>query len=484
MRVVDEPGGCLRAVLLGLLLGLLLLPGPTAPASAEQVGSVSGTVTAAGEPVAVAWVTLMPVTPSGDWAGRPVQTTTDQRGRYVFGDLSVHHVKIQVRAPSFSDRASTYWPQAYAFSTAGILRVAASGSTADVDLPVGASVSGRVVDAVTGDPVLGARVTAHVDATPGWEPVGSAGPAGPGQFVITGVPPVPVALQVRPPTGSNHLGQWYDGAGFHGQADRVQPGTSDIVIRLREGGQVSGVVRDDLGREVPGAAVTIMRCPVRCPMTVVTDDEGAYRFTGVPAAPGLRAFVDATDVGLLSQWYAAPGPQFDLAAGEILDAIDFTVTRGALLTGRVIDGQTGVPIPGASAVLVDVDNPRRSFLPRVVEDPGAPAPAPPAFTIGPVPPGQYSLIVYPGARNGDYLPVQWVGSVGLDDAGLVDLHRGERAEVSVLLARQQVPEQGAGGLRSSGAGGDPGHPGPSGGWPGLFGGFLVADGASFLRLES
>ena len=260
------------------------------------------------------------------------------------------------------------------------------------------------------------------------------------------------------------------------------------MIRLREGGQVSGVVRDDLGREVAGAAVTIMRCPCVCPMTVVTDDEGAYRITGVPAGPGLRAFVDATDVGLLSQWYGASGPgggtQFDLAAGEVLDAIDFALTRGAVLMGRVVDGQTGAPIPGASAVLADVDDPRRSFLARVVEDPGAPPPTSPAFTFGPVPPGQYSLIVYPGSRNGDYLPVQWVGSAGFDGAGLVDLHRGERAEVSVRLARQRVPEQGAADVGSPAAGGDAGCPGPSAGWPGLYGGFLVADGAGFLHLET
>jgi hypothetical protein len=418
-----------------------------------------------------------------------VRTTTDRGGRYLVGDLDSVRVKVQVRAPAFSGLASTYWPQAHSFATAGVLTVARSGSTADVVLPVAASVSGRVIDAATGDPVIGARVTAHVPAPPGWEAVGTVGlGSGPGHFLIEGLPPVPVALQVQPPIGGNHRGQWYDGVGYYAAADHVQPGSSDIVIRLREGGEVSGVVRDDLGREVPGAVVTIMGCPALCPMTVVSDDAGAYRINGVPAGPGLRAFADGTDAGLLSQWYGASGPgggtQFDLAAGEVLDAIDFALTRGAVLMGRVVDGQTGAPIPGASAVLADVDDPRRSFLARVVEDPGAPPPTSPAFTFGPVPPGQYSLIVYPGSRNGDYLPVQWVGSAGFDGAGLVDLHRGERAEVSVRLARQRVPEQGAADVGPPAAGGDAGCPGPSGGWPGLYGGFLAADGAGFLHLET
>ena len=139
------------------LLAILSIGGVPAPAAAELVGSVSGTVRAAGVPVANAWVTVTPVTPTGDWAGRPVQTTTDRDGRYEVRDLYATHVKIQVRAPSFSGLASAYWPGAYSFASAGTLRVASSGSTADVDLPVSGSISGRVVDADTGDPIVGAR---------------------------------------------------------------------------------------------------------------------------------------------------------------------------------------------------------------------------------------------------------------------------------------------------------------------------------------
>ena len=89
--------------------------------------------------------------------------------RYKFSDLFASHVKIQVRAPSFSGLASTYWPDAYSFASAGTLRVASSGSTADVDLPVSASISGRVVDADTGDPIVGAR---------SWSPMWMPRPAG------------------------------------------------------------------------------------------------------------------------------------------------------------------------------------------------------------------------------------------------------------------------------------------------------------------
>ena len=461
----------------------------------------------------------MPVTPTGDWAGRPAQTTTDQDGRYEFSELDAVHVKIQVRAPSFSGLASTYWPEAYSFAAAGTLRVAPSGSTADVDLATGGSISGRVVDADTGAPIPGARVVAHVDAPPGWEPVGSAGLApGPGQFVIDGLPPVRVALQVRAGEGSNHLGQWYDGAGFQGAADRVQPGTSGLVIRLREGGQVSGVVRDDQGAAAPGASVTIVGCPALCPMLARADDSGAYRINGVPPGPGLRAYAEAPDVGLLGEWYSAPGQSgdtsFDLAGGQVLSGVDFALTQGALVVGRILDAQTGEPIRGVSVDLGDVGNPLHSYLSRGVEDPpgqtlepaptsggndpdvtpGPPGsdPAIPArapaseIVIGPVPPGQYALVLYPGSENGDYLPVEIVDSSGLDGPGRLDLSRGERAEFTVSLARQRttMPEGAADDRSGTTASAGPPDPGVSAGWPGLYSGFLAADGVGLLGLRA
>ena len=195
--------------------------------------------------------------------------------------------------------------------------------------------------------------------------------------MIDGLPPVPIALQVRAQQGSNHLGQWYDGVGFFGAADPVAPGTSGIVIRLREGGEVSGVVRDDQGVAVPGAAVTIIGCPALCPMVAMTDDSGAYRMTAVPPGPGLRAYADAAAAGLLSKWYTAPGQagdtSFDLAAGEVRSDLDFALTAGAVAVGRVLDGQTGDPIPGVSVDLVDVDNPLNSYVSREFEDPAASA---------------------------------------------------------------------------------------------------------------
>ena len=56
------------AVMCVLALALALLGAPV-PASADELGSVSGVVTAGGAPLSAAWVVLTPVTATGDWAG-------------------------------------------------------------------------------------------------------------------------------------------------------------------------------------------------------------------------------------------------------------------------------------------------------------------------------------------------------------------------------------------------------------------------------
>ena len=272
MRGAHGHDSLLRAALLVALLAILSIAGVPAPASAEPVGSVSGTVRAAGMPVANAWVTVTPVTPTGDWAGRPVQTTTDRDGGYEVRDLYASHVKIQVRAPSFSGLASAYRPGAYLFASAGSLRVASSGSTGDVDLPVSALDQGRVVTRTPGarSSVLSwSRMWTPPRLGAGW--IRWLTP-GPGEFVIEGLPPVPITLQARAQPGSNHLGQWYDGAGFHGEAiwSRRNDGHRHPAARGWRG-------RRGRPRRSPASRFRVrparsIGCPALCPMVAMEDD--------------------------------------------------------------------------------------------------------------------------------------------------------------------------------------------------------------------
>jgi hypothetical protein len=522
-------GSRLAAVALGALVVLGL------PAPASAVGSVSGQVTGAGRPLANAWVEYTPVTPSGDWAGRGGVTSTDEQGRYRLPDLDVAHVKIQVRTPVSGGFVATYWPAAYTFGTAGVLRVT-PGAVADVNLVRGGSVRGQVVDAATGLPVVGARVTAHAVTGAGWESVGSPAlrvGAVPGSFSIGDLPPIPVALQAGAPPGSNYLSTWYDGAGFLDQAQRIDGGadTSALVIALPEGAELSGTVRDDRGEPVSGAAVSLIGCPGLCPLMDLTDSSGTYRIPAVPPGRGmlLRASSDAQ--GYVPQWYRRASEsqeaRLELAGGQVLSGLDLVLTRGAFLTATIVDDRTGNPLAGISAELVSLTNPLLGYLPgsrdtliaRAATEflagagaagpaqppPGAgvgagpdaaePDPAPsngpgtsgtqePAeatFTIGPAPPGTYRLVVYPGQSNRAYLPVVWGDSQGIDRTGVVRLGPGDRVTAVVrLIRRSPAPAAGSGqtGLGSSPeAVGEPGTLpvlGNQGGWPGLFAGFLGA----------
>jgi hypothetical protein len=487
------------------VLAALVLLGLPGPASATQRGSVSGTVTGDGRALANAWVAFTPVTATGDWAGRGGVTSTDEQGRYRLPGLDVAHVKIQVRAPVSGGFVATYWPAAYTFGTAGVLQVSPSGAVADVDLVRGGSVRGQVVDAATGLPLVGARVTAHPVAGSGWESVGSPTlgvGAGPGSFAIEDLPPIPVALQAQAPPGSNHLGTWFDGAGFLDRAQRIDGGadTSALVIAMAEGAELSGTVRDDRGEPVPGASVTLLGCPGLCPLRAETDPSGTYRIPAIPPGRGMLLHASSDSRGYVAQWYRRPGEsqeaRLELVGGQELSGLDLVLTRGAFLTATIVDDRTGNPLTGISAELVSEANPLLGYLPgsrdeliaRAAtdfllpddpEDSAAEEYVQATFTIGPAPPGTYRLVVYPGHSNRAYLPVAWGQSQGIDRTGVVRLEPGERVTAVVRLVRRSpasaadgapaAPTRPGSGPGAAGAGSALGN---QGGWPGLFAGFL------------
>lgn len=485
---------------------------PAGRAQAALVGSISGVVTTAGEPVAYAWVSIIPVTAEGLWAGRGVVTSTDAQGSYRVADVYTDFVKVQVRGPG--GLATTYWPDAYTFGNARPLRVTSAGARADVELPRGGSVSGEVVDARTGEPVAGARVSAQAVSGIMWEQVGTpalGAATGPGSFAIADLPPVPVALWVVAPAGSRHLSQWFDDAALIDQARWVDgaAATTGLQVRLREGAELTGTVRDDTGAPVPGATVSVLGCPGLCQSVARTDDEGLFRFAALVPGRGMRLRAEAEEAGYVSPWYldqAAGEAPIDLVAGQRLSGVDLVLTRGAYVGVRVVDERTGSPVPGVSADLRSVGEPMLTFpsharprdaagaggrepgleepspggvlgiLPTVAPDPAGAVPSDAAgeetgepdhdaLEIGPVPPGEYQLLLYPGPRNAAYLPVVWgsVDAVGLD--GRIRLGPGQRVAATVGL------------VRGAGSPGQPGAQGPSCpsttvGWPGLWAGFL------------
>ncbi len=448
-RSVRTPG----RLLLGAVAAALVMLGMPAPASASLIGELSGTVTGSGAPLPNVWVTLTPVTEDGDPSGNPKRTLTDESGRYQFPEVYDQGVKLQVRAPLFGKFVDTYWPDAHTFAQAGIIEISTWPVTADVDLPVAGSVTGRVVDLETGAAVPGTRVTAVIASSPEAGPVGLPGRVEEaGGFAISGLPPVPLELRVQPPTDSPYLAQGpadlFEGLRIDGART-----TSGVSLGLLRGAEIRGTVRDDRGVPVPGASIKVVGCLPNCPLIVSSDASGAYRILGV--SPGDRLGVVAWKGDqLVRQWYpgrdnASRATDIALRPGDELDNVDFALTRGAFMTVQVTGEDNGQPLPGAIALLVSsTDSFQRHFALRSTDDPNR-------MHLGPVPPGAYTLSVIPGRSNPGYAPVERATSPGLAPTGIIRL--GPRDDV--VFAVELPPVAGSQGPQTR----TPGADSPSGG---------------------
>jgi hypothetical protein len=481
-----------RLLLVGCVVAALAVSGTPAPASATLIGEVSGTVTGSGVPLPNVWVSFTPVTQDGDPSGNPKRTLTDDAGRYEFPEVYDQDIKIHVRAPLFGEFVDTYWPDAHTFNQAEILEISDWPVTADIDLPVGGSVSGRVVDIATGGAIPEAQVSAMITASPESGAIGFASRnQAPGTFAISGLPPVPLMLRVRLAAGSRYLAsgpsERFEGVQVDGSAT-----TSGVTVGLRRGAEIRGTVRDDAGMPVEGASIKVVGCMPNCPLIVSTDESGTYQIVGV--SPGSRLGVVAWKGDqLVRQWYpgrsnASRAHDIALEPGDAIDNVDFALSRAAFMTVPVTGADSGDPLRGAIVLLVSsTDSFERHYALRSKEGPGR-------MRLGPLDPGSYTLSVMPGASNPDYAAIDRATSPSLAPEGIIEL--GPEVDVEFAVALPPAPgsrTSSEGAVRSagtvgaaSGEGGGSGTPGcrtaaapdvgtggtPTG-WPGLAEGFLA-----------
>src|SRR5215831_5912455 len=133
-------------------------------------------------------------------------------------------------------------------------------------------------------------------------------------------------------------------------AEQVRTGTRDVVLRLRAGGSLRGVVREARsGRPLAAFTIVISRrrgAVERAHSRAVTvfDASGSYRVDGLPPGSYVATAV-ARDY--------APAPE-QLArierAGDVADA-DFKLVAGGRVHGRVVERGTGRPLAGAHVEL-------------------------------------------------------------------------------------------------------------------------------------
>jgi hypothetical protein len=126
---------------------------------------------------------------------------------------------------------------------------------------------------------------------------------------------------------------------------RVTWGTSEL----------SGVVTADdaAGRPLRRVIVSIGEAERGLSLTAVTDDAGAFRFTGLPAG---RYGMSANRPGYVGVSYGAkrpgrPGTSIVLAAGEHKSGLSMKLMRGGVITGTVRHPD-GEPVHGASVMVL------------------------------------------------------------------------------------------------------------------------------------
>ena len=111
------------------------------------------------------------------------------------------------------------------------------------------------------------------------------------------------------------------------------------------------VLASDGGQPMRRATVRVSAPELRVARTAFTDPDGRYDFRDLPAG---RYSINASKPAFVSWSYGqtrpnSPGTTITLSDTQTADNVDIRLSRGAVITGRVID-EYGEPIPNASVM--------------------------------------------------------------------------------------------------------------------------------------
>ena len=127
-----------------------------------------------------------------------------------------------------------------------------------------------------------------------------------------------------------------------------------VRLLLGSGAFVAGQVRDDMGRNLPGATVDVLTMPSDdLPVTCQTDQDG--KFTVGPMRPGHYQVIARLEGHVLLD-----APELLLSAGSTVRAA-LRLARGALVSGRVLD-QDGLAMGAVPVSVVGLVSGRDEVL--------------------------------------------------------------------------------------------------------------------------
>lgn len=233
------------------------------------------------------------------------------------------------------------------------------------------SISGTVVDAVSGQPVIGAQVMARSGMGSSTPSAQSSATDAEGHFAFTKLAPGRYILFA---SKEGYVPRGQDGRRAH-QVFTLAPGQTadDVALSLSPGGIITGHVVDEKGKPIHGVSIHLMAPGSWGESALVDQNEttsnqaGEYRFTGLT---GGKYFLQALYPGHVT---AKPGANqayapvcypsgSDLSAcapmmirpGEELSGIDLTFNpvSAVHVTGKILDSRTSAPASGVDLTLL------------------------------------------------------------------------------------------------------------------------------------
>ena len=277
--------------------------------------------------------------------------STGRDGKYTLTGLPAGIVTVEV------------WSQRHIGERVN-LRLTNSGSTmsADFELGRGGTISGTVVNAATGKPIIDAEVGAESVNGDGVNVY--VGTDDNGTFTMEGLAAGSYRIRVDA-RRSGYIEQYYEAEKSWDAAARFTiVGTEtieDIDFEMVLGGAIAGRIVDaKTGVPVADAWIEATSFQGYGGVNGNTDSQGWYKLTGV--APGnyrVKAYADGA--GYIRQYYG--GGHSSDGAGLIsvngtgtVGSVDIAMTRGASISGRITDAATGQPISGMDLSAGSVDS--------------------------------------------------------------------------------------------------------------------------------
>jgi hypothetical protein len=314
----------MKRLLVFVLLVVLaagLMPGV---ASAEEAGSISGTVTEEGTGALLSGVYVYVMDLAGNWVAG---TGSDVSGNFTVGGLPPGDYQVGFSASSY---VSEFWndrPNRPGPVAGDRVTVAQGADTAEVDAALvrAGSMSGTVIAAGTAAPIEGVQVSFCATWSDFcWGALTDAA----GYYSITWLEPGDYRVQFSPQDPYAFVPEWWSDKPDSASADPVAvTGGANAVVNavLSAPGSISGTVIA-AGQPVAGVSVEVLNsvCSVYLG-SGYTDADGKYMVGGLPTGTYKAVFYPDGLSPFVSEWW---NDKPDCASADLVSVIAGAITWG------------------------------------------------------------------------------------------------------------------------------------------------------------